>query len=209
MNRMEEEADALGAYQDARGYLRDELGVDPGPELRELHQAILRHDAAIPAPRSARQPGGTVRLGVADDDADADGDDRSEDEPGRVELWPLVSAPEAEIDTTNRIITDIAKAPRNARGKVEYSASFAVARPVDPAKASGVLYYEVPNRGYVAPLEADEDGHFRVVSGWQGDIPPMPGFQTATVPVAAAPGGASLTGPVLVRFVNAGLRMRS
>ncbi len=66
------QADALGAYQDARGYLRDELGVDPGPELRELHQAILRHDASIPAPRSARQPGGTVRHGVADDDADAE-----------------------------------------------------------------------------------------------------------------------------------------
>ena len=41
------QADALGVYQDARRALVDELGVEPGPELRELHAAILRQDPAL------------------------------------------------------------------------------------------------------------------------------------------------------------------
>jgi len=41
------QADALRAYQKARAELRDELGLDPGPELRELEAAILRQDPAL------------------------------------------------------------------------------------------------------------------------------------------------------------------
>ena len=39
----------------------------------------------------------------------------------------------------NRIITDLAAAPRNARGRVEYAATFAVAVPLDLSASSGVL----------------------------------------------------------------------
>jgi predicted ATPase/DNA-binding SARP family transcriptional activator len=49
------QADALEAYQQARQTLLDELGLEPGPELRELEQAILRHDEALsrrPLPQS-------------------------------------------------------------------------------------------------------------------------------------------------------------
>jgi hypothetical protein len=35
------QADALAAYQSARQVLIDELGIEPGPALRELEQAIL------------------------------------------------------------------------------------------------------------------------------------------------------------------------
>jgi len=35
------QAEALSAFQRAREVLADELGVDPGPELRQLHQQIL------------------------------------------------------------------------------------------------------------------------------------------------------------------------
>ena len=42
--------DALAAYQDARAALLDELGVEPGPALRELELGILRHDSALAAP---------------------------------------------------------------------------------------------------------------------------------------------------------------
>jgi DNA-binding SARP family transcriptional activator len=41
------QADALAAYQDARRALVDELGIEPGRELRELEQAILRQDLAL------------------------------------------------------------------------------------------------------------------------------------------------------------------
>src|SRR3954447_6631759 len=40
------QAEALAAYQHARSVLVDEIGVDPGPELQRLHDAILRQDAA-------------------------------------------------------------------------------------------------------------------------------------------------------------------
>ena len=41
------QAEALNAYQDARRTLVDELGIEPGRSLRELHQAILQQDAAL------------------------------------------------------------------------------------------------------------------------------------------------------------------
>src|SRR5262245_837572 len=44
------QAEALGAYQDARRTLVEELGIDPTAELRELEQAILRQDPALAAP---------------------------------------------------------------------------------------------------------------------------------------------------------------
>ncbi|GAA2506186.1 transcriptional regulator AfsR [Streptomyces thermolineatus] len=43
------QAEALGLYADTRRLLADELGVDPGPELAELHQRILRADPALAA----------------------------------------------------------------------------------------------------------------------------------------------------------------
>ncbi|HET8605697.1 MAG TPA: BTAD domain-containing putative transcriptional regulator [Gaiellaceae bacterium] len=39
--------DALAAYRDARRTLADDLGVEPGPALRELERAVLRHDPAL------------------------------------------------------------------------------------------------------------------------------------------------------------------
>jgi len=46
------QADALDAYRNGRRALRDDLGLDPGPELRRLEQQILDHDPELEAPRS-------------------------------------------------------------------------------------------------------------------------------------------------------------
>jgi predicted ATPase/DNA-binding SARP family transcriptional activator len=43
------QADALAAYQRARAMLAGELGLEPGPELRELEQAVLRQEVPPPA----------------------------------------------------------------------------------------------------------------------------------------------------------------
>ena len=104
-------------------------------------------------------------------------------------------------DSHNRIIQDLDLAPRNARGRVEYVATFALARPIDPAKASGVLIYQVVNRGNgdVAP---NAEGDIVLVSGWQGDVVPTAANQTITVPVARHADGSPVTGPVLARFVD-------
>jgi DNA-binding SARP family transcriptional activator/ABC-type branched-subunit amino acid transport system substrate-binding protein len=50
------QADALEAFHDARRTLLDELGIEPGPALRERHEQILRQDPALDAPRRARVP---------------------------------------------------------------------------------------------------------------------------------------------------------
>jgi YVTN family beta-propeller protein len=44
------QADALAAFQAARGRLVEELGLEPQPHVRQLQQQILQHDPALAAP---------------------------------------------------------------------------------------------------------------------------------------------------------------
>jgi len=69
--RSGQQADALAAYRQARRHLVEEIGIEPGPGLRDLNQKILRSDRAlllappsvpsVPSPPSVtavpRQPG--------------------------------------------------------------------------------------------------------------------------------------------------------
>ena len=48
------QADALGAYQQARRHLVDELGIEPGPELADLEHRILGHDPTLGFPGAQR-----------------------------------------------------------------------------------------------------------------------------------------------------------
>jgi len=121
-----------------------------------------------------------------------------------------------EIDPKNplnAVITDIQFAPRNTHGMVEYSATFTLLKPVDMSKASGVLLYDVPNRGNRMLLltfqRGDpgdgflfQRGHVILSSGWQADVIPRTGAETLDVPVARNADGSSITGPVLARFSN-------
>jgi DNA-binding SARP family transcriptional activator/pimeloyl-ACP methyl ester carboxylesterase len=50
------QADALRAFRELRSMLVDQLGIEPGPELRQLEAQILRQDSTLEYPRS-RQPG--------------------------------------------------------------------------------------------------------------------------------------------------------
>ncbi len=43
------QAEALEVYQDARARFIDELGIEPGPELKRLQSEILRHEAGLTA----------------------------------------------------------------------------------------------------------------------------------------------------------------
>lgn len=63
--------EALAGLAEVRARLRDDLGVDPGRELTDLHAAILRQDASLapvaaPAPRSAPRPRGNLPAPLTD-----------------------------------------------------------------------------------------------------------------------------------------------
>ncbi len=50
------QGEALGAYQRVRALLADELGVDPGPDLRRLEAAIVGQDTALEIPVAQNLP---------------------------------------------------------------------------------------------------------------------------------------------------------
>lgn len=122
-----------------------------------------------------------------------------------------------EIDpghSLNTGIVNIDKAPRNAAGRVEYRVEFCLLRPVDAARDSGFLFYEVLNRGNKlamsrvnnAPIGLHpnrlEDpgngflmrqGHTILWSAWQGDVPASNERMVAEFPIPTE-GGKPITG---------------
>src|SRR5260221_6096262 len=105
----------------------------------------------------------------------------------------------------NKSIVDLTRAPRNARGRVEYSADFDILQPADKAKGNGTLLYDVNNRGNkrVMHLYNDTQGSnaldkpehagdgflmrhgFTVVwSGWIPGMPKAPNLLRLEVPNA-------------------------
>ncbi|MDX2034982.1 MAG: alpha/beta hydrolase domain-containing protein [Blastocatellia bacterium] len=117
-------------------------------------------------------------------------------------------------DPHNAIITDLQFAPRNVRGRVEYAATFTLVKPIEMAKANGILVYAVPNRGnritpsaFAVEGESGEEfflkrGYVLLHSGWQGDLAPRAGAETLSVPIAKNPDGSSIVGAALARFSN-------
>jgi len=131
-------------------------------------------------------------------------------------------------DRRNAVITDISLAPHNARSNVEYSATFTIIKPVDMSRASGVMTYDIVNRGnhllggpaaflnvggFPGTAGDPGDGFFYnqgdvlLWSGWQGDIlpemlPPGSASESIALPIAKNPDGSPVTGPVFSQFLN-------
>jgi DNA-binding SARP family transcriptional activator/tetratricopeptide (TPR) repeat protein len=66
------QADALAHFRLVQESLADELGSDPGPELRELHQRILRHDAEPTVPDGRPDADRNARTSAPASDVAAD-----------------------------------------------------------------------------------------------------------------------------------------
>lgn len=122
--------------------------------------------------------------------------------------------------TLNRVIVDLDRAPRNARGRVEYSADFYILKPVDLAKANGALFYDVNNRGRKraliqfnsAPANNDPTTVEHAGNGflmrhgftmvWSGWIPGLPATNNnLTIDVPAAVNGAPIEQAVWDEFL--------
>ncbi len=133
------------------------------------------------------------------------------------ELRGIASGEIDPDDPRNALITDIALAPRNARGLVEYRTTFTLRKPVDMSKAPGVLFYNIVNRGgrngpntwHIGGDPGDgllyRLGHVLLWSGWQGDMPiasTATNLEAIDVPIARNPDGSPVTGRVVDRFVS-------
>ena len=57
------QGDALATLRESREALADELGLDPGPVLRQLETDVLRHAPALTSPQPRRLPSGSSALG--------------------------------------------------------------------------------------------------------------------------------------------------
>jgi Alpha/beta hydrolase domain len=112
----------------------------------------------------------------------------------------------------NALINDILLA-RDPDGKARYVATFVITRPKDAARASGLMWHEVPNRGVRRPNVVAEraNGDIDLTSAWQGDNAGNTAVRaTATVdgphwlklPIARNADGTAVVGDVLGRIVN-------
>ncbi|SDU83671.1 AfsR/SARP family transcriptional regulator [Jiangella alkaliphila] len=84
LHRSGRTGDALDVYRQARTTLVEELGLEPGPELRDLEQAILTDDPALAAPPPATRPATRPAAELPPADAAFTG---RRDEVRRVTAW--------------------------------------------------------------------------------------------------------------------------
>jgi hypothetical protein len=121
----------------------------------------------------------------------------------------------------NQRIVDLALAPRNAAGEVEFAADFYLLRPKDASRGNGTLVLEIPNRGgkgalsmlnrAVSSLDPETsadfgdgflmDRGFTVAwVGWQWDVRPEPNRLRLLAPIASD-NGKPISGLVRDDFV--------
>ncbi len=122
----------------------------------------------------------------------------------------------------NQVVVDLDKAPRNAHGRVEFSADIYIIKPKDPGRGNGVLFFDIVNRGNKGLLgvfsragrsndpttEADfgdayllHQGYTLIGVGWQFDIPMGQQLVGFTAPIATDH-GAPIRGWVRMPFLS-------
>ncbi len=136
----------------------------------------------------------------------------------------LVGKAFGEVDPTdplNQGIVNLDKAPRNARGMVEYDIDVYILKPIDMAKGNKTLFYTVVNRGNLSfgfniglaggnnPTKANDagdgwamrQGYTLVWSGWQGDTLPGNERRTVRFPVAKNADGSPIKKKITTEFI--------
>lgn len=116
----------------------------------------------------------------------------------------------------NKHIVDLAHAPKNAQGLVEFASDFLVFRPKDAAKSNGTALLEIVNRGRTqmwSMLNSGANSNMRslqdfgdnfllqkgytvILVGWQWDIVERPGNFKVYAPVVP-----NVTGPVRIEII--------
>ena len=106
-------------------------------------------------------------------------------------------------DVRHRRMVNLAKAPLNARGRVEYSTTVEIYRPIDLERWNNAIYHIVPNRGRVNTGDEilREMGSVVVQVGWQGDLTATDTNVVPFLPIAKNPNGSMLVGPAAEEFI--------
>lgn len=110
-----------------------------------------------------------------------------------------------EIDPAhprNRIIADIDLAPKNAAGRVAFSADLRILKPKAAGAGNGAAWVEIPNRGGRCGLSRFVTQHgFTVMQiGWEFDVPSQAGKLRIQVPFARQKDGSPIRGVVRATF---------
>ena len=130
-------------------------------------------------------------------------------------------------DPLNAVIVNLDKAPRNARGLVEFSTTFYILKPVEPARGNGKIFYGINNRGNKLesglrwhhvpssndPISAEHAGDgflmrlgYTVVdAGWQGDVAEGNDRLFPNLPVATEADGSPLVARIRVELSDRGI----
>ncbi|HEV8438415.1 MAG TPA: alpha/beta hydrolase domain-containing protein [Methylomirabilota bacterium] len=126
------------------------------------------------------------------------------------------------LHPANRRITDVENAPRNAQGRVVWSADVSILLPLDRRRCSGRVLLDVVNRGNTVsvpnfnratrpafapgsdpnpPVDVGDGflmkhGWVVISCGWQSDVPRVPGLFRMQTPEARDPQGRPIRGGV-------------
>jgi hypothetical protein len=127
-------------------------------------------------------------------------------------------------DPLNAVIVNLDKAPKNARGMVEFSAPFFILKPVEMARGNHKIFYGINNRGNKQslgyfnnvpsgpginnPLTAADagngfllrQGYTIVDAGWQGDVAPGNNRLVPDFPVATNADGTPIVARVRIEY---------
>lgn len=135
---------------------------------------------------------------------------RHGDARGQYELLNGVAFLEVDpLHPLNEGVVNLTRAPRNARGWVDYDIDVSLLKPLDMARGNGWLFYEILNRGGKRSVPrinhapnrnqprtaADagngflmREGYTMAWGGWQSDVAPGNGRMVARYPVATDDG---------------------
>jgi hypothetical protein len=124
-------------------------------------------------------------------------------------------------DPLNAVVVNLDKAPRNARGMVEFSAPFVILKPVDMAKGNHKIFYAINNRGNQQaisyfnfgrggnnPLTAADvgdgflmrQGYTIVDAAWEGDLNAGGGRLVPKFPVATNADGSPIAAKIRIEY---------
>lgn len=148
----ERQHDALASYSRLKRALADELGIDPGPTLRALHEQILRQepvDAALSARTAA--VGDVTQLDRRTATAAAGTGAYLEDPAGRRHPLLAVATRIGRLED-NDIVLPSASVSRHHAAVIDTGTSYVIS---DLRSANGIEVEHVPVRGSTALADGD------------------------------------------------------